>query len=230
MNNPTEATTPEQKRRRAAPLLWFGSTLAAAMLVLGVNGTLSAWTTAIMTNDQNISGSAAAVALEESGPDSTGQNTTCTTSTTADNTATCSTINKYGANGVTVIDQQADGVAKTTVVTFTNTGAGDAASFEVAAGACSAVFNTGPNSGSAPTGDSLCDHLLVAVSCTGGVTLDIPAVTLTGFETGSSYAFSGGLASGASTTCTFSTTLPTTAPASVGGQTVTQPIVWTLAA
>src|ERR1700712_4606184 len=64
------------KRRRFVPLVWLGSVAAAALLILGVTGTLSAWTDAIINNTHNTVASAAAVSLLETGPDGT---TTCDT-------------------------------------------------------------------------------------------------------------------------------------------------------
>ena len=84
------------RRRRYMPLVWLGSIAAAALLILGVTGTLSTWTDAIINNTHNTVASAAAVSLLETGPDGT---TTCDTAAAASNSVLCSTINKYGGIG-----------------------------------------------------------------------------------------------------------------------------------
>ncbi|MBN9618439.1 MAG: hypothetical protein J0H43_01700, partial [Actinobacteria bacterium] len=221
--------TPRPRRRRTAPLVWAAGAVAAAVLVLGVTGTLSSWTSAILTNGSNQVGSGASVILSETGPGSTGTATTCTTAGTVDNTASCTQINKYGDAGVLDTTMSPGGSISTTV-SLTNTGSGAATTFTMAPGACTSVYNTGSNSGSAPAaGDDLCSQMQVAVTCT-GATLTVAATTLDAFATNSPYTLTGGLASGAAASCTFTVSLPSTTPANYSGQTVTQPIVWTLSA
>lgn len=219
-----------RSRRRFAPILWISGALAAVILVLGINGTLASWTQAILTNGNNQVGSAASVVLSETGPDGTGTSTTCTTAGTASNTATCSQINKYGDGGV-LDTTLSPGASINTTVTLTNTGSGPASTFTMAPGACSALYNTGSNSGTAPAaGDNLCSQLQVAVACTGGATLTVPATSFDAFASGGPYTLTTGLASGATTSCTFTVSLPSTTAANYSGQTVTQAIVWTLTA
>lgn len=217
-----QATAP--KRRRAVPVLWISGAAAAALLVLGVTGTLSSWSSAILTNGNNSVSSKAAVSLDETGPGSDGNSVTCTTSTTADNTASCDQINKYGNGGATATLDQGD--TATTTVTLTNSGTGDATSFTMTPGNCTSANTSGTGT---PAAD-LCGEMQVAVSCTGSVTLTVSAQSLADFEANGAYDFSAGLASGASTTCAFTVTLPDNAPAAVSGETATQPIVWTLSA
>lgn len=224
--NTTEPTP--AKRRRSAPVLWGSGALAAVVLVLGVSGTLSSWTTAILTNGDNHVGSTGAVALQETGPDATGAAFTCTTETSADNTASCDQINKYGDGGVADTTLQ-PGQSISTSVTMTNTGSGDAATFTMTPGTCTSLYNTGSRIGTAPAvADDLCGELQVAVECTGDATLSVAATSLAAFAT--EHTLATGLASGASTTCTFTVSLPADAPSRFSGQTATQPIVWTLSA
>ncbi|RNM13265.1 hypothetical protein [Nocardioides pocheonensis] len=223
----TENETPDERRRRAG-LLWACGVVAAAIMVLAVNGTLSSWSAAILTNDSNTAESTTSVVLEESGPDSAGNPTTCTTSGTAANTATCSTINKYGDGGVaaTGLTALSPGDSISTIVTLTNTGSGDASTFTLTPGACSSVYNSGSQSGNTPAvGDDLCTQLKVAVSCTGS-TLTVAATPLTTLAANGPYTLTTGLASGASATCTFTVSLPAATPANYSGQTVTQGLTW----
>lgn len=217
-------------RRRFAPILWISGAVAAAVLVLGVNGTLASWSTAVLTNGNNQAGSAASVILAESGPDGTGTSTTCTTAGTASNTATCDQINKYGNGGV-LDTSMSPGDSINTAVTLTNSGSGDAATFTVAPSSCASLYNTGSKSGTAPAAaDDLCSQLQVAVACTGGATLTLPATSLAAFATGGPYTLTAGLASGATASCTFTVSLPAATAANYSGQTATQPVVWTLTA
>ena len=86
-----------KKRRRNAPLVWGSSILAAGVLILGVNGTLSTWTKAVIDNNNNSVAATGAVSLIETGPGSSG--VTCNTADDADNSVTCSGINKFGGIG-----------------------------------------------------------------------------------------------------------------------------------
>lgn len=207
-----------KKRRRSAPLLWGSGLIAAAILVLGVNGTLSSWTTAIITNGTNTAGAGTAVALSETGPGPTGP-VTCDTSTTTSNTINCS-VNKYG--GDTAMKA---GDSTTVDVTFTNTGTGNASSLTLAPGACTDS-----------AGGSLCTSgdLTVAVSCSDGATYAsasaytdlVWAAAAPGTQ--AQVVHTATIAPGAQITCQFTTTLLSTAPATDAGMSVSQPLVWTL--
>ncbi len=221
-------------RRRATPLLWISGALASLVLVLGVSGTLSSWTEAILTNDDNTADAAAAVVLEETGPDGLGGTATCTTSGTTSNTATCSTVNKYGDAGVTATGATAlePGDSTTTTVTLTNTGPGDASTFTLTPAACASTYTSGAQQGDPPAvGDDLCSQLEAAVSCvddaaTPATVLTVAATKLSvwsGAET-----ITGGLTSGSAVTCTFTVSLPAATPANYSGQSVAQDLAWTI--
>src|SRR4051812_23920871 len=79
------------KRGRGLPLLWSASGIAALLLVLSTSGTLSSWTSAIVTNDSNTVATASAVILLEVGPSAT-----CLSSSGVANSFTCTAVNKYG--------------------------------------------------------------------------------------------------------------------------------------
>lgn len=217
---------PRDPRRRRGFVLAAAGAVSAVVLALGISGTLSSWTEAVLGNDDNHADSATSVVLEETGPGAT----TCTTSGTASNTATCSTINKYGddgaaATGVTALEP---GDSISTTVTLTNTGSGDAATFTLTPGACSATYHSGTNSGQAPAPlDDLCSQLTVAVSCddAGAVNvLSVAAVALGTFS--GAQTITGGLGSGDAVDCTFTVALPAATAANYGGQTVAQDLVW----
>lgn len=202
--------TPTQKRRRSAPLLWGSGALAATLLILGVSGTLSTWTTALVHNDTNTTTAQGAVALSES----SGGVTCVDTATTTTNDATCSTINKYGG---TTLDPDGTNSATTTVVmTNTGTAAGD---LTLDAAACS------KSGGAATATSSVCDSVQVTVTCDGAVKYG-PA-TLTAFDAAGPVSIAG-LAAGAASTCAIKVALPSGSPAGVSGQTALQQLNWTL--
>jgi len=110
-------TTPaaHRGRRRFLPLVWAASAFAAVVLVLGVNGTLSAWTSAIITNDTNTVATANALILKEVGPDGTAAHTaqTCYSSTGASNTARAARSNQ--SPSASIAGHRAGGTADTPV-------------------------------------------------------------------------------------------------------------------
>ena len=199
------------------PLLWISGAAAAMVLVLGVNGTLSSWTSALITNTTNTAGAGNAVALSE-----TDGTNTCATTTSATNTVSCATINKYGGNLA-----MTPGTASVVNVTFTNTGNGPATKFGYKPGTCTNTSGT------------LCTNgdLTVAVACSAGTTYvagnAIAGLGQAALAPGSLADTTGttvAVAAGGSVTCRFTTTLSATAPASDAGANLSQPIVWTLAA
>lgn len=207
MKNPT--TT----RRSVTPLVWGSSVAAALLLVLGVTGTLSSWTQAIINNDTNTTTAASAVALSEA--NSTGVVCVDTASTTT-NSATCSTINKYGGGTL-----NPDGTnTATTSVTLKNTGSGSG-TLTLDAGTCT---KSGGITGS--TGN-LCDQVNVKVECPAG-TVKVASQTLNAFDAATPATIST-LAAGASVTCAITVTLPANTAPSVASQTAAQPLTWKLA-
>jgi hypothetical protein len=231
----TDTTAPaaHRRRRRVLPLVWMASAFSAAVLILGVNGTLSAWTSAIITNDTNTVATANALILKEAGPDGTAAHTaqTCYSSTGSGNTYSCSTINKYG--GTT--SPLSPGQSQQTDVTFTNVGGASGASFKLAAGTCSQT--PGANPAAAPPINNLCSasgELTVAVSCTDGATytgtpwtdLKYAAGTANGIGT---LTHTAPLAANASWTCRFTVALNANASVTDQGIVVSQPLTWTLA-
>ncbi|MBN9618440.1 MAG: hypothetical protein J0H43_01705, partial [Actinobacteria bacterium] len=117
------------------PALWAAGAVAAALLTLGVNGTLASWTQAIIGNSTNTVATGSAVILQEV----SGANT-CTSSSSTTNSSTCATINKYGGTATPLTP----GTSQVTTVTFTNTGAQNASTFVVTPGTCTSTPST-PN-------------------------------------------------------------------------------------
>jgi len=230
-----------KKRRRSVPLLWGSGAVAAAILILGVNGTLSTWSTAIIHNDHNSVASASAVALSETGTqsDDTAVTTECDTAAVTDgtNTVTCSQLNKYGGvTGGTAelgtaatdnITALSPGDTRSSTVTLTNDGTGTG-NLTLAADACANALND--TTGGDTTADyDLCTQVTVSVACTGdaSLTATTPAA-LSAFD-GTAFG-SLSLDAGDSTACTFTVNLPANTPAGFSNQLASQALTWTLTA
>jgi len=211
----TDQASKKDRRRRAVPLLWASGAVAAAVLVLGVNGTLSSWTTAIIHNDTDTVQAADAVVLTE-----TSGSASCVSTDDGTNEDTCSTINKYGGTGTPLSPNEDQSVT----VTMKNTGT-TSGSLTLSPGACSKV--TG--SGSSLATESICDVATVTVACTAPSSVDTTSapVVLNDFSSATTI---GTLAAGASTSCTFDVALPNDASAQIAGQIASQPLDWTLTA
>lgn len=201
------------RRRRVAPLIWISGGLAAVLLILGVSGTLSGWTQAIITNDTNTVQAADSLILQESGPNSAVCNST--DGGGSGNSFTCSTIDKYGG----VASPLAPGDDQSVTVTLKNTGT-TTGSLTLAPGAC--VKSVG-----SPTATvDICDVATVTVVCTAPSALDTTGTPVALSSFGNQAVAT--LSAGDSTDCTFDVAMPATASAQIGGQVATQPLVWTL--
>lgn len=218
------------RRRHVGPraLLLGACAVAATLLTLSVNGTLADWTSAVLTNSTNTVASSTAVILQEVGPDGTAGHATqtCRSSDAAANTATCTTINKYG--GTT--SPLGPGSSQTTDVVFTNLGAANATSFVLTPSTCTSSPSTGT-----PTPNNLCTtDLTVAISCSGGSTYAAgSAWTDLVYAAGAAASIptlthTPGMASGASATCRITVALPAGASVLDQGLTLSQPLSWTL--
>lgn len=205
----------EPSRRHVVPAAWGAGAVASVVLVLGVNGTLSSWTQAVINNDTNTTKSTVAVALEEL----SGTTSCVDTAGEAGNTATCSTINKYGG---TVLDPDGTNTSSQTV-TLKNTGttSGD---LTLSAGTCAATLVSDSSVVSAP---NLCGLDTVEVTCGTTPTIVFATGTLDAFEAGGSQTVAT-LAAGDSLDCTFLVTLPADALATYSDQQASQPLTWTL--
>ncbi len=236
MTLPEENLAGSAARRRFVPLAWAGSAAAAVVLALGVTGTLSSWTQAIITNDTNTVDSIGAVSLKEM--DATGTTTCVDTADTVDNTATCTDINKYGGTGTPLNpdNDPAGSNTQTESVQLENTGTVTGA-LTIEAGECTATAATG-STGADPDNYSLCDEMEVKVEC-GAFVAGLPPVALTTVfaqDTLTEFAGAGPLTAAAAMLadgkqlCTFTLTLPSDTPAGFASQVASQMLTWDLSA
>lgn len=220
-------------KRRTTPLLWGGAAVSALALVLGVNGTLSSWTSAVIGNSHNSVASTTAVALVETGTSSSGAPVTCDTASTTTNSVTCSDINKYGgvSGGTAELGSSTDnitalapGQSRTATVTLKNDGTGTG-TLSLSTGSCGHAVND-VTGGDTTAGYDLCSKITVSVACTGDVT--VTATTPATLDTFSGASI-GSLAPTQSTTCTFTVALPSSTPSGYSNQLASQALTWTLA-
>lgn len=196
--------------RRSSSLVWLSAAVASVLLTLSVSGTLGSWTEAVLRQNGNTAGTAGALLLSISGPDATGAASTCTSSSSATNDATCS-INLLGANGVAKTAMR-PGDTQTTLFNVTTGGELTGNTLNIAPGACTGSTD-------------LCGALLVTLTCVGGQTTVIGPMSLTAFASADRDLL--GLPT-TTTACTAVTLLPLTAPLATRNKTVSQDVVWTL--
>lgn len=218
--------TDNQRPARATVLALGSSVIAAIVLTLGVSGTLSSWTSAIIGNDTNTVATASAVILREVGPGPQ----TCLSSSGAGNSFTCSTINKYGGT-TTPLNP---GSSQVTDVVFSNVGASAASTFVLTAGSCT----QNPTAGSGtPPAANVCTNadLTVAISCSNGATYsaggawtDLVSAAGAPGSISSPLTHTATIAAGASFTCRFTVALGAAANVLDQGITASQPLTWTL--
>ena len=217
------------KRSRLVPLAWLSGLLAAGLLVLGVSGTLSTWTAAILNNNTNTAVTSNAVVLQEKITGSPTINPDCQSSNGGfANTSTCTEINKYGGTTTPI----APGGNQATSVTLTNIGSGPATKLVLTPSACTQTPTAGTGSPVNPANLCSSTDLTLNLSCVDGVTTTGTAYTdlaysgtLAGF-TAKTHAAA--IAANASVTCTFTVTLSATASPLDGGIQVGQPLKWEL--
>jgi hypothetical protein len=207
-------------------LLWGAGAAAALLLALSTSGTLSAWTSAVLTNDTNTVATASAVILKEVGPSAA----TCLSSSGAGNSFTCSTVNKYGGTATPLNP----GGSQVTDVVFTNAGASPASSFVLTSGACSQSPVAGSGS---PAAANVCTNgdLTVAVSCSNGATyasasawIDLVQTAVAPSSIPATLTHTATLAAGSSFTCRFTVALGAAASVLDQGITASQALTWTL--
>ena len=207
-------------------LLWGAGAVAALLLALSTSGTLSAWTSAVLTNDTNTVATASAVILREVGPSAA----TCLSSSGVANSFTCSTVNKYGG---TTSPLNPGGNQMTDVV-FTNVGASAASTFVLTTGSCSQTPVAGSGT---PAAANVCTNgdLTVAISCSNGATYtvgsawtDLVRTAIAPSSIPATLTHTATLAAGSSFTCRFTVALAAGASVLDQGVTASQPLTWTL--
>ncbi|GAB3763005.1 hypothetical protein FB382_001328 [Nocardioides ginsengisegetis] len=212
-------------RPRFLPGVWAVCAVSAMALALSVNGTLSSWTSAVVSNDANTAATATAVILKESsgGVD-------CYSSTNATNSSTCTTINVYGGTATPLTP----GGSQTMDVTFTNVGAAAATSFSVAPGSCTQLPVAGTGT---PAVANVCTNgdLTVAISCSPGTSYssgsawtDLVQSAVAPASIGATLTHTGAIAANGSATCHLTVALSATANVLDQAVTVTQPMTWTM--
>ena len=219
---------PPTSRRRGDVLIWLACGVAAVLLFLGTTGTLSSWTSAILTNSSNTTVTSTAVILKEA---NSGGTITCFSSASTTNSSTCSTIDKYGGTATPLTP----GTNQVTTVTFTDAGSRAGTSFALAPGTCT----QNPTAGSGtPAAANVCTNgdLTVAISCSPGATYvsgsawsDLvytaaapPTATKTHTAAG------GDLNAAASWTCQFTVALAAAAGPTDQNISIAQSLQWTL--
>lgn len=205
--------------------VWGSSAFAAVVLTLGVSGTLSSWTSAVISNDTNTVATASAVILREVGPSAT-----CLSSSGAANSYTCSTVNKYGGTSSPL----APGGSQVTDVVFSNVGSAAASTFVLTTGACSQTPTAGSGT---PPAANVCTSgdLTVAISCSDGSSYSagsawvdlVHAASAPGSIPGT-LTHTATLAAGSSFTCRFTVALSASASVLAQGITASQALTWTL--
>lgn len=143
------------------------------------------------------------------------------------NTATCSTINKYGGTSTPLV---AGGAPNTTTINLQNTGSVAATSFSLTPGACSQ--SSVPGATLAGSANDLCSKVKVAVK-SGSST--IYTGTAAGLQTGGAVDLlaklgKANIAANESVPITFEVSLDASAGASYQGLQVSQPLTWTFGA
>jgi hypothetical protein len=217
-----------ESRRRFSPLLWVASMSGAAVLALGVTGTLSAFVAQI-TNSTNQVETAGpnTFGLSEALVTGAGVQPVCQTAGPGEN-LTCASINKYGTNGAAASGTPMEpGGSQSTTVQLQNTASatppGRPGTLTLNASPCTQL----PAANGTTVAD-VCATITVTVNCTvtdpSGTASDGP-VNLTAFNTGGTFSI-GTVNPQATVNCIFTTALPAGATGTTfQGVTVTQPLI-----
>ncbi|BBH18604.1 hypothetical protein Back2_28910 [Nocardioides baekrokdamisoli] len=197
---------------------------AGCLLVLGANGTLSAWASSVITNPTNSAAAVHAALLQESSGAAV-----CHSYDAATNSSSCSTINKYGGLATLLSPGQSTVPVD---VTFSNVGSINGSAFALTSPSPFCTQNP-----TTPTAGDLCGggSLTVSIRCSAGTTFNSAAawndLSYNGIPsgiTGSHTAIAGDLNIGSPWTCEVVATLSPSAPNNTQGVVVTQPLMWTL--
>ncbi|WP_230673523.1 hypothetical protein [Rathayibacter sp. Leaf248] len=214
MSNHT--ATVKTKRVRFAPLVIATSIAAAALLSVSMSGTLSGFVASI-TNSNNTAASGTLVMEEKS----TGTTpVTCLSTdggTVSTNTATCSTINKFGGS-----TNMTPGQTVTTGITIKNAGTVAANTFTLTPGATCAQTTNGTLSG---TATDFCAKVKVVITSGTTEIFNGTAATLAGSAAKSL----GAVAAGVSTPFSIAVTLDSTANNTYQGLSASLPLTWSFA-
>ncbi|NRG41290.1 hypothetical protein GTU73_16955 [Rathayibacter sp. VKM Ac-2804] len=213
--------TAKRKRVRFAPLVLATSVAAAALLSVSMSGTLSGFVASI-TNTNNTAASGSLVMEEKS----TGANPVTCLSTdggsVSTNTATCSTINKFGGSTTMI-----PGQTVTTAITIKNAGTVSANTFTLTPGAkCEQTANTAAGTLSG-TATDFCSKLNVVITSGSTTVYSGTAAALAGSAAKS--LATAPVTAGTSTPFTIAVTLDSSAGNTYQGLSGSLPLTWTFA-
>ncbi|WKD58847.1 hypothetical protein [Corynebacterium caspium] len=194
------------KRTRRGWLVPASLASAAIVASLGV-GTLGVYTASIL-NDQNTLGTGT-LTMQETGENTAGATVNCSSTDAANNSASCSTINKFGGNKL-----MAPGDSNTETITLTNTGTIQAKTFTLNAGNCS----------NDPTTKNLCAMVTVEITNGDGTSIYNGTAQDLGGQT---FQLPTPVAPGAAKTVKIKTTVSENVDNSLMGGGISQPLTWT---
>jgi hypothetical protein len=204
------------KRVRFAPLAIATAAAAAVLLSVSMSGTLSGFVASIQNNGSAASGT---LVMEEKTTGASAPFTCLSTegASIGTNTATCTTINKFGGSTTMI-----PGQTVTTAVTIKNAGTVAANTFTLTPGAACTQSANGPVSGSAT---DFCAKLNVVIMSERTVIYSGTAAALAG----SAPKVLTAPAAGVSTPFTFAVTLDASAGNAYQGLAASLPLTWTFA-
>jgi hypothetical protein len=210
--------TAKRKRVRFAPLVLATSVAAAALLSVSMSGTLSGFVASI-TNTNNTAASGSLVMEEKS----TGATPVTCLSTDggsiSTNTATCSTINKFGGSTTMV-----PGQTVSTSITIKNAGTVSANTFTLTPGAACAQSANGTPAG---TATDFCSKLNVVITSGSTTVYSGTAAALAG--TAAKSLSAAPVTAGTSTPFTIAVTLDSSAGNTYQNLSASLPLTWTFA-
>ncbi|MEU5694509.1 hypothetical protein [Actinosynnema sp. NPDC020468] len=198
----------QQPRRKFAVLAVMGGLVGSALLALSLTGTLSAFTAAI-TNSTDTVTTGSLILRETDGTN------TCISTSSATNSATCATINKY--TGTTLVP----GGSATKTVTLANDGTATPATFTLTPGTCS---QSGSVSGITPATDFCAQVTLKLYAAATATGTPIYNGTLAAFTSAQTLT---PLAPSTTQAYTFVVSLPASLGNTYQGLTASQPLTWT---
>lgn len=208
MTSPSVSPAPltPRRRRRLTPLAIITGVVSAVILALSMNSSLAAFTASI-TNSINTVSTGSLIMQETSGT------SVCTSTDGANNSYTCTTINKYGGTTTPL----APGGSATTTVTIKNTGTVPATTFTLAPQGCT-QSGTG-------TATDFCTQVKISIS-QGGTVFTAANATLTSIAN-TTFTLAAPLAPGASSVFVFTVSLPVGLGNTYQNLTASQPLIWT---
>jgi len=212
-------STAKSARRRFAPIAIATGVIGAALLATSMSGTLSGFAASI-TNSNNTAATGALVMQEQS---SDATPITCLSTdggSVSTNTATCSTINKFGGSTTMI-----PGQTVTTAISIKNVGSVAASTFTLTPGA---TCTQGANGSLNGTATDLCAKLNVVIKSGAATVFTGTAASLAG-AAASAFTMPAAPAAGVSVPFTIAVTLNAAAGNTYQGLSASLPLTWTFA-